>query len=107
MIKFEFEATINPELENEFNSLDIENVDILDEDDDGLIVWGIIHNENDLQAFKSFFQSNPNAITNVFVEHEFKNLFNAFITFPSSDDQFAIEIDDHSAFEKMIEIISK
>ena len=32
MIKFEFEATINSNLEQAFTNLDIENIDVLDED---------------------------------------------------------------------------
>lgn len=107
MIKFEFEGIINPEFEASFLALNIENIDVLDEDDDGLQIWGIVHNENDLESFKSFFMPHKDMIQNMYVEHQFDELFDDFDTSSSDDENFAIEINNDHDLESFLAIISK
>lgn len=107
MIKFEFEGIINAELEPAFLALNIENIDILDEDDDGLQIWGIVHNENDLESFKAFFVPHKDMIQNVYVEHQFNELFNKMDTSPSDDENFAVSIGSDDDLESFLAIINK
>ena len=107
MIKFEFEGCINPSLEDGFTSLAIENIDIIDEDDDGLQIWGIVHNENDLESFISFFLPHKDMIQYVYIEHRFEELFQDFNTSSSDDESFAIEISNDHDLESFLAIISK
>ena len=65
MIKFEFEGCINELRLGEFGSIGIENIDILDEDDDGFQICGMINDESELEAFKAFFIPHDDMIQNV------------------------------------------
>ena len=80
---------------------------MLDEDDDGVQVWGIVHNENDLESFKAFFVPHDDMIQNVYVEHKFEELFSKMDTSPCDNENFAIKISDDYDLESFLAIINK
>lgn len=65
MIEFNFEATLSPRLENEFLAIN-DDCQILDEDDNGLICFGIIEGKDDLEKFQAFFENHKLMLDNVY-----------------------------------------
>ena len=103
MKKFEIELIIDESLEMAFDDLAIENKDILDEDDDGLITWASIDTSEELEAIKQFLAENAEIeISTITVEHRFADHLKGFKTSPCDDDSFAVEIETAEELAKFL-----
>lgn len=107
MIKFEFEGCIHELRLGELGSVGIEYIDVLDEDEDGVQICGMVNDESELEAFKAFFIPHDDMIQNIYIEHQYKELFSEMDTSPCDDENFAISIGSDEDLESFLAIINK
>lgn len=105
MIEFNFEATLPPELENEFLAIS-EDFEILDQDDNGLICFGVVEGKSDLDAFQAFFETRKTLIDTIYVHVIHADAFKAMHPFETFDDEIYITIVNENDYDQFIKIVA-
>jgi hypothetical protein len=107
MIEFNFEATLSPELENEFLAIN-DDCEILDEDDNGLICFGVIEGKDDLANFNSFFEKHKLMLDTIYFHRIHVEAFKLLhpIETAGDEDEMAITIANENDYDQFIKIVA-
>lgn len=102
MIEFFFEATIPEAREADFLAIDPDLVEIIDQDDDGLICCGTINSDALLKSFIEFFEKDKTSLDRVYFHCIHAETFKAMHPSDADEDEMLVYINDEEDFDLFI-----